>query len=112
MLVEEETNYRLAARRVSASVALQTSCQVRTARTIGLYAQDHSNNFLLPLCFLIETLAHPNTVLPFRYSNGTSRTPVSSLIDCISILVAGGARSYARSEAAVLFGAQGISRVD
>ena len=31
---------------------------------------------------------HPNTVLPFRYLNGTSRIPLSSLIDCISILVA------------------------
>jgi hypothetical protein len=58
------------------------------SRTIGLCARDRSNNFPLPLCFLIETLAHPNTGLPFRYLNGTSRI-LSSLIDCISTLLPG-----------------------
>jgi hypothetical protein len=47
-------------------VAPRTLCLVRTAQTIGLCGRGRSNSFLRPLCFLIETSAHPNTVLPFN----------------------------------------------
>ena len=47
-------------------MAPQPLCLVRTAQTIGLYGRGRSNSFLPPLCFLIETSAHPNTVLPFN----------------------------------------------